>query len=108
MRAAVFDAPGFMKIPKEFEIASEPRALTIVAEFPGRGRVTMTALPVGAEIRVDGLLIGKSTGGEVERTLRSGPHEISVSLAGYKTFTRSVDLEDGVKVAIPRIELKKE
>ena len=105
---AVFDAPGFMKIPKEFEVASEPRALTIVAEFPGRGRVTMTALPVGAEIRVDGLLIGKSTGGEVERTLRSGPHEISVSLAGYKTFTRSVDLEDGVKVAIPRIELKKE
>ncbi len=106
--SALFDAPGFMKIPKEFEVAAEPKALTIFAEFPGRGLVTMTVLPVGAEIRVDGLLIGKSKGGEVERTLRSGQHEISVSLAGYRTFTRTVDLEDGVKFAIPRIELKKE
>ncbi len=105
---AVFDAPGFMKIPKEFEVASEPRALTVFAEFPGRGRVTLTVLPLGAEIRVDGLLIGKSTGGEVERTLRSGQHEISVSLAGYRTFTRTVDLEDGVSFAVPRIELRKE
>jgi serine/threonine protein kinase len=106
---AVFDAPGFMKITKEFEIsAAEPRAMTVPAEFPGRGIVTFTVLPAGAEIRLDGVLIGAATGGPMKKTLRAGPHEISVSLSGYKTHTRTVDVAEDDSFAIPRIELKKE
>jgi len=107
--SAVFDAPGFMKITREFEIsAAEPRAMTVPAEFPGRGIVTFTVLPARAEIRLDGVLIGASTGGPMKKTLRAGPHEISVSLAGYKTYTRTVDVAEDDSFAIPRIELKKE
>ncbi|MCM3877023.1 MAG: protein kinase [Thermoanaerobaculia bacterium] len=107
--SAVFDAPGFMKIPKEFEIAAAgPKAMTVQAEFPGRGIVTFTVLPARAEIRLDGVLIGASTGGPMRKTLRAGPHEISVSLAGYKTYTRTIDVAEDDSFAIPRIELKKE
>jgi len=107
--SAVFDAPGFMKITKEFEIsAAEPKAITVPAEFPGRGIVMFTVLPAGAEIRLDGVLIGASTGGPMKKTLRAGPHEISVSHTGYKTFTRTVDVAEDDSFAIPRIELKKE
>ncbi|MDL2718814.1 MAG: serine/threonine-protein kinase [Acidobacteriota bacterium] len=107
--SAVFDAPGFMKIPKEFEIsAADPRALTVPCEFPGRGIVSFTALPAGAEIRVDGLLIGASTGGPMKKTLRAGPHEISVSLPGYKAVMKPFDVAEDDSFAIPRIELKKE
>ena len=107
--SAVFDAPGFMKITKEFEVsAAEPRALTMFAEFPARGSVAFTVLPVGAEIRVDGFLHGASTGAPMKKTLRAGPHEISVSFPGYKTFSRTFDVTEDVSFGIPRIELKKE
>src|SRR5450631_585143 len=54
--SVVFDAPGFMKITKEFEVsAAEPKAMTVPAEFPGRGIVTFTILPSGADIRLDGV-----------------------------------------------------
>ncbi len=105
----MFDAPGFMKIPKEFEIsATDPKPVTVSAEFPGRGSVTFTVLPAGAEIRLDGVLIGASTGAPMKKTLRAGPHEISVSLAGHKTYTRTIDVAEDDSFAIPRIELKKE
>ncbi|HEX7615453.1 MAG TPA: serine/threonine-protein kinase [Thermoanaerobaculia bacterium] len=107
--SAVFDAPGFMKVTKEFEVSStEPRAMTVPGEFPGRGIVTFTALPAGAEIRLDGVLIGASSGGPMKKTLRAGPHEISVSHPGYKTYTRTVDVAEDDSFAMPRIELKKE
>jgi hypothetical protein len=107
--SAIFDAPGFMKILREFEIsAAAPRAQTVLGEFPGRGIVTFTVLPARAEIRLDGVLIGASTGGPMKKTLRAGPHEISVSLAGYRTYTRTVDVAEDDSFAIPRIELKKE
>src|SRR5512140_16009 len=107
--SAVFDAPGFMKITKEFEIpAAGPKAMTVLGEFPGRGIVTFTVLPARAEIRLDGVLIGPSTGGPMKKTLRAGPHEISVSLAGYRTYTRTVEVAEDDSFAIPRIELKKE
>jgi PEGA domain len=65
-------------------------------------------LPAGAEIRVDGVLIGASTGGPMKKTLRAGPHEISVTLPGHKAYQKTVDVAEDDSFAIPRIELKKE
>jgi hypothetical protein len=107
--SAVFDAPGFMKITKELEIsAADPRPLTVVAEFPGRGIVTVTVLPAGAEVRIDGVSIGVSTGGTMKKTLRAGPHEISARLAGHETFSKTVNVEEDDSISLPRIVLKKE
>jgi eukaryotic-like serine/threonine-protein kinase len=107
--SAVFDAPGFMKITKELEIsAADPKPLTVVAEFPGRGIVTVTVLPAGAEVRIDRVSIGVSTGETMKKTLRAGPHEISASLAGYQTFSKTINVEEEHSISLPRIELKKE
>ncbi|HMA28856.1 MAG TPA: serine/threonine-protein kinase [Thermoanaerobaculia bacterium] len=106
---AVFDAPGFTKVQEEFEIpAANPVPLTITGKFPPRAILSLTARPAGAEIRIDGVLVGPSSGTPIRKTLRAGPHEISVSLAGYRTEARSVDLKEDDVYVLPAIELKKE
>ena len=106
---AVFDAPGFTKVQEEFEIsAAKPVPLTITGKFPPRAILSLTVRPMGAEIRIDGVLVGASSGVPIKKTLRAGPHEISVSLAGHKTAARSVDLKEDEVYVLPPIELKKE
>ncbi len=106
---AVFDAPGFTKVEQEFDIsAANPAPLTITGKFPPRSIVSITARPVGAEIRIDGVLIGASSGASVRKSLRAGPHEITLSLKGYRTEARSVDLKEGDVYVLSPIELKKE
>ena len=103
-------------IPCILAIGPSASALTIRAKaFPDSLTVgdrflyvNTVELPPGAEIRLDGVLIGTATGGPMKKTLRAGPHEISVSLAGYRTFTRTVDIAEEDSFRIPRIELKKE
>ena len=106
---AVFDAPGFTKVQEEFEIpAANPVPLTVTGRFPPRAILSLTVRPVGAEVRVDGVLVGHSTGAPIKKTLRAGPHEISMSLAGHRTEARSVDLKEDEVYVLPAIELKKE
>jgi tRNA A-37 threonylcarbamoyl transferase component Bud32 len=106
---AVFDAPGFTKVQEEFEIpAAKPVPLTINGRFPPRAILSLTVRPMGAEVRVDGVLVGPSSGAPIKKTLRAGPHEISVSLAGHRTEARSVDLKEDEVYVLPAIELKKE
>ena len=98
-----------MKITKEFEIsATDPKPVTVFAEFPGaRQRHVHRGSRGGGDPpgrRPD----RGSTGAPMKKTLRAGPHEISVSLAGYKTYTRTIDVAEDDSFAIPRIELKKE
>jgi serine/threonine protein kinase len=106
---AVFDAPGFTKVQQEFDIpAANPAPLTITGKFPPRAILSLTARPAGAEIRIDGVLVGTSSGAPIKKTLRAGPHEITVSLAGHRTAARSVDLKEDEVYVLPAIELKKE
>ena len=106
---AVFDAPGFTKVQEEFDIpAANPLPLTINGRFPPRAILSLTVRPMGAEIRIDGVLVGPSSGVPIKKTLRAGPHEISVSLAGHRTEARSVDLKEDEVYVLPAIELKKE
>jgi serine/threonine-protein kinase len=106
---AVFDAPGYTKVPEEFEIpAANPVPLTITGKFPARASLSLTVRPPGAELRIDGVLVGTSSGTPIKKMLRAGPHEISVSLAGHRTEARSVDLKEEEVYVLPAIELKKE
>ncbi len=106
---AVFDAPGFTKVQEEFVIpAANPAPLTITGKFPPRAILSLTVRPVGAEVRVDGVLVGRSSGAPIKKTLRAGAHEISLSLAGYRNEARSVDLKEDEVYVLPAIELKKE
>jgi hypothetical protein len=106
---AAFDAPGFMKVQEQFEIPSaNPAPLTITGKFPPRAILSLTVRPMGAEVRIDGVLVGSSSGAPIKKTLRAGAHEISVSLAGRRTELRSVDLKEDEVYVLPPIELKKE
>jgi serine/threonine-protein kinase len=106
---AVFDAPGFTKVQEEFEIpAANPVPLKINGKFPPRAILSLTVRPTGAEVRIDGVLVGSSSGAPIKKTLRAGPHEISMSLAGHRSEARSVDLKEDEVYVLPAIELKKE
>ena len=95
-----------MTVTKPFEITGpEPKLVT--AEFPPRGIVMIMVRPPGADIKIDGVSVATSSGSELVKTLRSGTHEIVVSLKGYETVSKTVDLgeEDAQQLTI---NLKKE
>jgi serine/threonine-protein kinase len=103
---AVFEVPGYMKITKEFDVEGAG-GRPVSAEFPPRGIIVLTVLPAGADIRIDGVSIGSSTGAPLRKTLRSGSHEIVASSPGYVSQMRTVELDEEDSQAV-RIELKKE
>ena len=103
---AVFEIPGYMKITKAFEVAG-PDTKPVTVEFPPRGIVTITVSPAGADIKIDGVSVGASTGAPLRKTLRSGTHEIVASLPGYVTGMRTVELSEEDSQVV-RIDLKKE
>jgi serine/threonine protein kinase len=104
---AVFEVPGFMKLPpKAFEVAGGGTK-PVTAEFPARGLLSLTVTPPGAEIRIDGVSVGVASGTPLKKSLVAGAHEIVVSMPGYRTETKSVELEEEAQSAY-RIELRKE
>jgi len=103
---AVFEVPGYMKITKPFEVTgSDTKPVT--AEFPPRGIVTITVTPAGADVKIDGVSIGASTGTPLRKTLRSGTHEIVASMPGYVTGMRTLELDEEDSQVV-RIDLRKE
>jgi serine/threonine-protein kinase len=105
--SAVFEVPGFMKLPpKTFEVAG-PDTKPVTAEFPARGLLSLTVTPPGAEIRIDGVLVGSATAAPLKKSLVAGAHEIVVSMPGYKAETKAVVLEEEAQSAA-RIELRRE
>jgi hypothetical protein len=104
---ALFEVPGFMKLPpKTFEVAG-PETKPVTAEFPARGLLSLTVTPSGAEIRIDGVAAGTASGAPLKRSLVAGAHEIVVTMPGYKTETKAIELEEQAQ-SVYRIELRKE
>jgi serine/threonine protein kinase len=104
---ALFEVPGFMKLPpKTFEV-SGPETKPVTAEFPARGLLSLTVTPSGAEIRIDGVAAGTASGAPLKRSLVAGAHEIVVTMPGYKTETKAIELEEEAQ-SVYRIELRKE
>ncbi|MGA7992384.1 MAG: protein kinase [Thermoanaerobaculia bacterium] len=104
---AVFEVPGFMKLPpRTFEIGG-PDAKPVTAEFPPRALLSLTVSPPGAEIRIDGVSAGSASGTPLKKSLVAGAHEIVVSMPGYRTETRAVDLDEETQ-SVQRVDLRKE
>jgi hypothetical protein len=104
---AVFEVPGFMKLPPQTFDVGGPDTKAVTAVFPAKGQVVLTVSPPGAEIRIDGVSAGSASGAPLKKFLAAGPHEIVVSLAGYRTETKAVDLDEEAQSSY-RIDLKKE
>ncbi len=104
---AVFEVPGFMKLPPQtFDVAG-PDTRPVTAVFPAKGQIVLTVSPPGAEIRIDGVSAGPVSGAPLKKFLAAGPHEIVVSLAGYRSETKAIDLDEEAQSTY-RIDLKKE
>ncbi len=104
---AVFEVPGFMKLPPQTFDVTGPDTKPVLAVFPAKGQIVLTVTPAGAEIRIDGVSAGTASGSPLKRFLAAGAHEIVVSLAGYRSETKAIDLDEEAQ-AITRIDLKKE
>ncbi len=104
---AVFEVPGFMKLPPQAFDVTGPDTKPVTAVFPAKGQIVLTVSPPGAEIRIDGVSAGSATGAPLKKLLAAGPHEIVVSLPGYRSETKAIDLDEEAQSTY-RIDLKKE
>ncbi|HEY3350663.1 MAG TPA: serine/threonine-protein kinase [Thermoanaerobaculia bacterium] len=104
---AVFEVPGFMKLPPITFAVDGPDTKPVPAVFPAKGQIVLTVTPPGAEIRIDGVAQDPPAAPPFKKFLVAGQHDIVVSLPGYTTERRSIDLEEEAQNTY-RIELKKE
>ena len=63
------------------------------------GVVSIRTLPVGADVRIDGVLVGQTPMGNPVR-LNAGRHTIEASLSGHSTQTRELDVSGRAEIAI--------
>ncbi|MEO8054371.1 MAG: serine/threonine-protein kinase [Acidobacteriota bacterium] len=104
---AVFEVPGFMTLPPVTFVVDGPDTKPVSAVFPAKGQIVLAVTPPGAEIRIDGVLQKPQTGVSFKKFLVAGPHDIVVSMPGYSTERRPIDLEEESQNTY-RIDLKKE
>jgi hypothetical protein len=104
---AVFEVPGFMKLPPQSFEVTGPDTKPVTAVFPAKGQLVLTVTPPGAEVRIDGVSAGPASGAPLKKFLAAGAHEVVVSLPGYRSETKAIDLDEEAQ-ATYRIDLKKE
>jgi tetratricopeptide (TPR) repeat protein len=76
--------------PDRDEVAQK-RAAFAAAQAPAR--LSVTSVPAGADVVLDGQLVGRVT--PVELEVRPGPHRVSLVLVGYETGRISTELAPG-------------
>jgi hypothetical protein len=105
---AVFQIPGFMTLPPVSFVVDGPDTKPVTAVFPAKGQVVLAVTPPGAEIRIDGVAQKDVPAGTpFKMFLAAGQHDIVVSMPGYRTETKSIDLDEEAQSTY-RIDLKKE
>jgi hypothetical protein len=76
-------------------LAGGAPAATPTAPAPSPGHVTVTGLPAGATVSVDGR---RQRGSEFD--LPPGQHDVRIEAAGYAPFTAPVTVEAGVRTSV--------
>ncbi len=84
------EAPGFDAREVSLEVAPGAVAEALVELAHTRATITVTADRAGAEVRVDGRLVGRTPLAQ-SAEVDEGPHRVEVSLPGYETVTSSLD-----------------
>ena len=104
---AVFEVPGFMKLPPVTFVVDGPDTKPLSAVFPAKGQIVLTVSPPGAEIRIDGVAQEPPAAPPFKKFLVAGQHDIVVSMPGYRTEMKAIDLEEEAQNTY-RFDLKKE
>ncbi len=70
----------------------------LAQEKPAEGKVSLMIQPFGAEIRVDGELLGKSPLESL--SLPAGEHELRIRYEGYQEFSTRIKVEAGKSIIL--------
>jgi formylglycine-generating enzyme required for sulfatase activity len=75
-------------------------ALALAPDWSG---VSLSSIPAGAAVKVDGRPLGKTP---IELELAAGGHEIEISAERYKTWRGRVEVGAGHPMALPEVRLE--
>jgi hypothetical protein len=94
-RETSFEGRGWLTYPNMVIVLEDGKLKSIDQSAAAPAKVAVHSSPDGAEIYLDGQLIG-STPSTVE--LPAGTHELSVRLSGYQDWTRSMRILSGSEI----------
>jgi hypothetical protein len=94
-RETSFEGRAWLTYPNMVIVLEDGKLKSIDQSAPAPAKVAVHSSPDGAEIYLDGQLIG-STPSTVE--LPAGTHELSVRLSGYQDWTRSMRILSGSEI----------
>jgi formylglycine-generating enzyme required for sulfatase activity len=97
------EAPRYQSVQQDLEIQGMTIAQSLeLTMSPDWAEVTVSSTPPGAEILVDGELLA-STPATVD--ILSGPHDLTLSLPGHKSWTEHLEISAGEPVNLDNVEL---
>ncbi len=88
---AVFEVPNYKTKQETFEIRPGASLAPIRVNFEPWGILDVGSEPAGAEVRIDGTLVGKTP---LKKPVSVGSHAIEVSLPGHETAAESADVRE--------------
>jgi serine/threonine protein kinase len=105
----VFQVPNYDRKTDTMDVKPGQPGFSVRHDFAPRGIVSVNVTPPearGAEIRIDGILIGKFTGEPLKKPLRTGTHEVEARRDGYTSVAKTVDIVEGEMFPV-KLELRK-
>ena len=87
---------GPLRIPFEVKAGEN---VAVRAEFPPLGQLWISVNPdaVGAEIRIDGVVVGRAGNGPLKKTVAEGERRVEARLTGFETAAETVDVYEQEK-----------
>ncbi len=97
------EAPRYQSVQQDLEIQGMAIAQSLeLTMSPAWAEVTVSSTPPGAEILVDGELLGR-TPSTVE--ILEGPHDLTLSLPGHKSWTEHLEVRANEPLKLDNVEL---
>ncbi len=104
-REVLVEAPRYMPFVAKLEVRGKRQDETLAVKLtPAWADFKIASQPAGAQVSVDGKLLGPTP---LAAELLHGEHRLSVSRAGYKPWSRTLQVEAGRAVSIPDVVLAK-
>ncbi|MBK8598073.1 MAG: protein kinase [Holophagales bacterium] len=98
---ASFESGGYGPIKVPFEVTAGG-TVPVRADFPPLGQLWISVNPdaVGAEILVDGVLVGKAGSAPLKKTVAAGNRRVEARLQGFETAGQSVEVYEQDKADV--------
>ncbi len=105
MREFVIAADGYVTHTAQLDVVgADERQVLAVDLVPNVSTLTLTSVPYGAELAVDGEAVGVTP---YSGPVVSGERTVSLRLAGYKTWESTLELVPGEPADLPEVALEK-